>query len=143
MSTPAFLATFVISDNTPDNRAIFIFFILLIHSLTMSIKQSAPEKLYLYETNYSYPMQALCSKSTHDNFSNLFSYFLSLTSSTPSFPMLFLSITSCLVCFDHPLCNPKHITFLISPPQHNVFKPFPFCFTFSLISSPPSFFLCF
>ena len=32
-----------------------------------------------------------------------------------------------LISFDHPLCNLKHIAFLIIP-LHNIFKSFPFCF---------------
>ena len=44
-----------------------------------------------------------------------------------------------LISFDHPLCNLKHITFLIILP-YDISRSFPICFTISMVNSRPSFF---
>ena len=84
-------------------------------------------------------MQTLCSKASNDNFSKLFFITDSQYSIIISYSLLTNKI---LISFDDPLCSLENITFLIiSPP--NVSKSVLFCFSFGLVNSPPSFFLCF
>lgn len=75
-------------------------------------------------------MKTLCLKSFHDNFSKLFSYLLHS-----------LPINHHHLILNHPFCNLKHITFLLSL-KHKVSKSFPFWFTFGLVNIHPSVFLC-
>ena len=97
--------------------------------------------IVLSKTICSYPMQTLYSKTPRDNF--------------PSYVLIFiiefqytiiicyaLLINNILISFDHPICNLRRITFLIIP-SRNVSRLFPFCFTFGLVNSPLSVFLCF
>ena len=71
ISTPASTTVFTISDATPDSRRAFPFFVLLIDSLTLSLS-TEQVMLVIISANYSCPMQTLCSKASHDNFSKLF-----------------------------------------------------------------------
>ena len=87
------------------------------------------------ESNCSYPMQTLCSITSFDNFSNLFSY---LHHWLPTYNHHFLCTAhQYYPSFNHPHCNLKPITFLTIPP-HNASKYCPFCFTFGTADSARS-----
>ena len=113
ISTPAFPAVSTISDTTFDSPAAFLFPILLINSLTMSLSIEQG-MLVIVSANYCCPMQTLWQL-----FQSLF--FSSL--------IIILLTSNILISFEHPLCNLKNIAFLIIPP-HNVFNSFPFFFLY-------------
>ena len=50
-----------------------------------------------------------------------------------------LLTTNSVICFDHPLCNLKHVIFLIIV-LHNNFKSFLICFTLDIVISLTVFF---
>ena len=73
MSTCASPAAFTISNTTPDSLAAFPFFILRIDTLCPALLGVVHHWLYLLETKLLYPMPAVYSRASHDNFSKLFS----------------------------------------------------------------------
>ena len=98
MSTFVSPVAFTISDTTTDSSTTFLLFTLLIIFLDMSLSIELCCQLYLSKINYSYPIQTVCSKALHNNFSNLISYFHQMIAGTPSsFLMGCSSIISWLV----------------------------------------------
>ena len=125
MSTPAYPAAFTISDTTSDGPTAFLFFILLIESLTMQLSITLGMPLTLSAWNKLFQSHAN-SKVSHDSFSKLFSIFIIECKYTIIISHALIT-NNIVISFDHPLCNFKHVTFLMD--DHSVSISFPFCFT--------------
>ena len=119
LSTPASPAFFTISDTTADSSAAFPFFYL-----TDWISYC----VFVYWARYT--GNCICLGQTIPVPCKLCVEKLFMIVFQSSF--LFSSIkillsNNILISFDHPLCNLKHIAFVIIS-LYNVFKSFPFCF---------------
>ena len=135
-STSASPTAFTIPDATPEGPSAFPFFIILADCLTMSFSdhvllRCTASCISLRQT-IPIPCKLCVQKLLIIIFPSYFHIF-SLTANTPS---------SFLICY-WPITSWFFIVVLITVLKisYNISKSFPFFFTFSLINSPPSFFL--
>ena len=124
MSISAFSLIFNIIDTKSDHVLVYYTWCICV------------DLLYLPEANY-YLMQTLCTKASHNNFSTLFFVFIFDWQHTIIF-LIHCSLLSLIqISFDHPFCN--HIS---DHPSTECFQIFSFLFSFDLLNSPVSLFLC-
>ena len=133
MSISAFSLTFTIVDTKSDVPALFPFASLI---MSLSIIRGAYAWTYCVCLRQTIISCKLCTKASHNNFSTLF--FVSIFDWQHTIFLIHCSLLSVIqISFDHPFCN--HIS---DHPSTECFQIFSFLFSFDLLNSPVSLFLC-